>query len=218
MTSPPLLPSRRAVRRKIALGFEAGATLVLCAGIPMLGAPWWASLFSAVITVFSLQLARMQWALIRRSAPLLPLLDAIAPYTRDMVPGHGRAFDRIGDDSAVLCLAGRRACNRTFLRASEDDIRALVDSAPGEHVRAVSDQIMITGPIAVQYAVVDSTDPADPLSSRSLSLFQRFAMARINAKTGVLHPTIADMTELLDHLENSDLVTDINPPAAENRQ
>jgi hypothetical protein len=171
----------------------------------------------AVVTVFSLQLARMQWALIRRSAPLLPLLDAIAPYTRGMVPGHGRAFDRIDDDTAVLCLAGRRSSNRTFLRAFEDDIRALVDSCPGEHVRAVCDQIIITGPIALQYAVVDSTDPADPLRSRSLGLFQRFALARINAKTGVLHPTTADMAALLHHLENSDLVKDIDAPATENR-
>ncbi|MFF4534279.1 hypothetical protein ACFY1P_34030 [Streptomyces sp. NPDC001407] len=217
MSKPPTPPSRQAVRRKIALGFEVGAILILGASVPLLGAPLWATLLCAVVTVFSLQLTSMQWALIRRSAPLLPLLDAIAPYTRDMVPGHGRAFDRIGADSAVLCIAGRRAANRTFLRASEDDLRSLADSAPGDHVRVVSDQITIMGPIAVQYTVVDSADPADPLASHTLSLYQRFAMSRINAKTGVLHPTTADMAALLHHLENSDLVKDINPPAAEDR-
>ncbi|GHB52110.1 hypothetical protein GCM10010331_44600 [Streptomyces xanthochromogenes] len=179
--------------------------------VPLLGAPWWGTLACAVAVVLVLQLARTQWMLMRRSAPLLPLLDALVPYGRGLSSGEGRSFERIGGDTDVVCLAGRRSSSLSFIRSSEEEVRAFTDHAPNEHVRLVSDQIVITGPVAFQYSVVDSTDSADPLRTDSLSLVQRWSMVRMGAKTGVMVPSSDDVKALLHHLENSDFVRDIKP-------
>ncbi|MFI2616638.1 hypothetical protein [Streptomyces sp. NPDC018584] len=215
MTQPPRLPSRQAARRKVALASKAGMVSVLSVTIPLLGAPWWATLLCGLCAVLSLQLVGLEWRLLRRSAPLLPVLDALAPHSANLSSGDGRAFEHIGGDTAVICLAGHRASTQAFLQVPEEEISSFLDRVSGEHVRLVSNQIVISGPVVFQYPVVDSTDDADPLRSRSLSLAQRWTMVRMSAKTGVMVPSTDDMQALLDHVERSDFVKDIKLSSSE---
>ncbi|WP_409238385.1 hypothetical protein [Streptomyces sp. PA5.6] len=211
MSKPARLPSQEAARLKVGLVAKVGALLVLCATVPLLGAPWWATLLCCLCLALSLQLIGMQWRLMRRSAPLLPVLDALAPHSVNLAPGHGRSFEHIGGDTAVICIAGQRDSSRAFIRVPEEEISAFLGRVSGEHVRLVSDQILINGPMVFQYPVVDSTDDTDPLRSRSLSLIQRWGMVRMSAKTGVMVPTRDDMRALLHHVESSDFVKDVKP-------
>ncbi|MCR8945131.1 hypothetical protein NW249_23725 [Streptomyces sp. OUCMDZ-4982] len=207
------LPSRQAVRRKALSGFWFSVTLVSC-GVAALFCPWWCVVVVAALTGVSFQATRTEWAVFRRGAPLLPLMDAIAPYTRDLEPGHTRVFDRIGADITVQCLAGRRAGERHFLRALSEELRAF-DRPSGGPARVVIDQITISRAIVFQRTLVASSDPADPLQTRPLSRLQRLALMRADARTALLQPTAADMAALLDHLRNSDFVKDVPTPGAQ---
>ncbi|MEW2498161.1 hypothetical protein AB0942_32190 [Streptomyces nodosus] len=185
--------------------------LIFVAYMPLSGTPWWCTLLFAAILVLPLEQARMEWALIDHSTPLLPLLDAIEPYTDNMVCGHTRVFEHFGADTIVICTRGLSPFRRTFRRVNRDDLEDIFDSGPGERVHAISHEIMINGPIVIQRTVVDSSDPHDPLTTRIPSRFRQLAIERTNAKTGFLHPTTADMRALLEYLRTCDLTEDICP-------
>ncbi|MFJ5740112.1 hypothetical protein [Streptomyces microflavus] len=139
-------------------------------------------------------------------------ITAITPHARDMVPGHTRVFDRIGADVSVLCT--RRRSQVSFHQISQEDLRTFGDGTV-EPAHLITTRIDIRGPLTAQWVYVISNDPNDPLQSRAPGRFRSFMTMGHDTKTGAQQPTVAEMTALLDHLRNSELVRDVPPALAE---
>ncbi|MEV7897933.1 hypothetical protein [Streptomyces cyaneofuscatus] len=211
MEKSPVAASRQAVRLKVRTVVDVGLASVCCGLTVAYGSAWWQGLAVVAPTGLVVWLARAQWASLQRGAPVLSLLDAITPYARDMAPGHTRVFDRIGAEVSVLCT--RQRSQMSFHQFSQEDLLAFDETAV-EPTRLITTRIDISGPLTAQWVYVISSDPEDPLKSRAPGWLRSFMTMTQTPKTDAEQPTVADMTALLDHLRNSDLVRDVPPASA----